>query len=275
MSTIVQMPVRVKPPPADTGETISPGCASFEIAMPLNGARMIVLSRFGLLHARPAAPPPAPAASIAAMRAASESTSACALIDLRRRRQPSLTQLHASDRASRVLPPSRTSFSRDGLRRAASACASDSASAALDVRIVEPREHLAFRVTAMPFFDVHLDDLAGDLRRHGGAPPGRDVARGVAARRPARRPLVRLTVPTSTSTGRSRVTHFVAANPPAEEARAVATSRPSEGSLTVRLAFDAERGQFVFEIGHGSDRDAMVQSSVKSPRDPWAIGEGR
>ena len=37
MSTIVQMPVRVKPPPADTGEIISPGCASFEIATPLNG----------------------------------------------------------------------------------------------------------------------------------------------------------------------------------------------------------------------------------------------
>ena len=45
MSTIVQMPVRVNPPPAETGDTISPGCASFEIAMPLNGARMIVLSR--------------------------------------------------------------------------------------------------------------------------------------------------------------------------------------------------------------------------------------
>ena len=44
MSTIVQMPVRVKPPPADTGETISPGCASFEIATPLNGARMTVSS---------------------------------------------------------------------------------------------------------------------------------------------------------------------------------------------------------------------------------------
>ena len=45
MSTMVQMPVRVKPPPADTGETISPGCASFEIATPVNGARMTVLSR--------------------------------------------------------------------------------------------------------------------------------------------------------------------------------------------------------------------------------------
>ena len=39
MSTMVQMPVRVKPPPADTGEIISPGCASLEMAMPSNGAR--------------------------------------------------------------------------------------------------------------------------------------------------------------------------------------------------------------------------------------------
>ena len=45
MSTTVQMPVRVKPPPAETGDTISPGCASFEMAMPENGARMMVLSR--------------------------------------------------------------------------------------------------------------------------------------------------------------------------------------------------------------------------------------
>ena len=46
MSTIVPMPVRVNPPPAETGETISPGCASFEMTTPSKGARMIVLSRF-------------------------------------------------------------------------------------------------------------------------------------------------------------------------------------------------------------------------------------
>jgi len=45
MSTIVQMPVRVKPPPAEIGETISPGCASFEIATPLKGARTTVSAR--------------------------------------------------------------------------------------------------------------------------------------------------------------------------------------------------------------------------------------
>ncbi len=44
MSTIVQMPVRVKPPPADMGEIISPGCAFFEVTMPAKGARMIVSS---------------------------------------------------------------------------------------------------------------------------------------------------------------------------------------------------------------------------------------
>ena len=44
MSTTVQMPVRVKPPPADSGETISPGCASLVVITPANGARTMVLS---------------------------------------------------------------------------------------------------------------------------------------------------------------------------------------------------------------------------------------
>ena len=43
MSTMVQMPVRVKPP-EDMGEIISPGCAFLEVTMPANGARMIVSS---------------------------------------------------------------------------------------------------------------------------------------------------------------------------------------------------------------------------------------
>ena len=44
MSTIVPMPVRVKPPPADTGEIISPGWASLVVTTPSNGARMIMSS---------------------------------------------------------------------------------------------------------------------------------------------------------------------------------------------------------------------------------------
>src|SRR5438094_599463 len=44
MSTMVPMPVRVKPPPAEIGEIISPGCAALAITMPVNGARITVLS---------------------------------------------------------------------------------------------------------------------------------------------------------------------------------------------------------------------------------------
>ena len=75
MSTIVPMPVRVKPPPAETGDTISPGCASFEITTPANGARMIVLSRFVRSSAicRSAT---CTCSRAARMRASSESTAA-------------------------------------------------------------------------------------------------------------------------------------------------------------------------------------------------------
>ena len=39
------MPVRVKPPPAEIGDTISPTCASLETTMPVNGERTVQLSR--------------------------------------------------------------------------------------------------------------------------------------------------------------------------------------------------------------------------------------
>jgi hypothetical protein len=44
MSTTVPMPVRVKPPPAEMGEIISPGCASLVVTTPSNGARMTMSS---------------------------------------------------------------------------------------------------------------------------------------------------------------------------------------------------------------------------------------
>ena len=43
MSTMVQMPVRVKPPPAEIGEIISPGWALRSTTTPANGARMLML----------------------------------------------------------------------------------------------------------------------------------------------------------------------------------------------------------------------------------------
>ena len=50
---MVQMPVRVKPPPADTGEIISPGCAALAITTPPNGARMRMSSSSRRCKARP------------------------------------------------------------------------------------------------------------------------------------------------------------------------------------------------------------------------------
>ena len=41
MSTIVPIPVRVKPPPAESGETISPTWAALAITTPVNGARTV------------------------------------------------------------------------------------------------------------------------------------------------------------------------------------------------------------------------------------------
>ena len=40
MSTRVQMPVRVKPPPAERGEMISPAWAALSITTPEKGARI-------------------------------------------------------------------------------------------------------------------------------------------------------------------------------------------------------------------------------------------
>ena len=76
MSTIVAMPVRVKPPPADIGETVSPGCASFEITTPANGARTSRSSSGCWLSATWLRETPT-SAFAAASRACSAATSAC------------------------------------------------------------------------------------------------------------------------------------------------------------------------------------------------------
>ena len=41
MSTMVPTPVRVKPPPAEIGEMISPDCADLATITPSNGARTV------------------------------------------------------------------------------------------------------------------------------------------------------------------------------------------------------------------------------------------
>ena len=75
MSTRVLTPVRVKPPPADTGEIISPSSASFEMATPSNGARMTMSSSW-VRNTSISRSATTTCSRDRAMRAASESTSA-------------------------------------------------------------------------------------------------------------------------------------------------------------------------------------------------------
>ena len=172
MSTIVQMPVRVKPPPADTGDTISPGCASLVTATPLNGARMIVLSRSVCCIADLAFRDAHHLARGGDARR-HRIDIGLRLIDFRLRHDTLLHQLRAAaERDARVgepdlvfrdVAPRRLGLRlRERQRRPR-------------IRIVQAREHLAF-LDGHALLDVHLDDLAGDLRRDGGAPARRDVA---------------------------------------------------------------------------------------------------
>ena len=61
VSTMVQTPVRMKPPPALTGEIISPGWASVETATPLNGAADDSVLQGGSVARRSRARPRPPA----------------------------------------------------------------------------------------------------------------------------------------------------------------------------------------------------------------------
>ena len=127
MSTIVQIPVRVKPPPADTGEIISPGCASLEIAMPSNGARTTMSVR-SVCRARTIVSVTCTCWCATAMRAFNESTSPCASSTsalpttfscIRRERRSSVSSACLSRASSSAAP-----------RCAAASCASATASAA-------------------------------------------------------------------------------------------------------------------------------------------------
>ena len=164
MSTMVEMPVRVKPPPAETGETISPGWASLEIATPANGARMIVSSSSWREDGGAAARHLDVAAAAARRRASRLSACAWAV----------------SSADCEATPPAVSSRlrSRSFCARVRLASVSASAfSAALELRlgeleleprlaVVEPGQDLAL-LDLHPLFDEDLGDLAGDLRRDG------------------------------------------------------------------------------------------------------------
>jgi hypothetical protein len=131
MSTIVQMPVRVKPPPAETGDTISPGCASFEIATPENGAR-ITMSSMAVCCRATCCSATAICSRSEATRATRAFTSAFALSISAAVTRPSFAR--RSRRACTRRASSRRTSASGTARRAASSCARASASAA---RIVE------------------------------------------------------------------------------------------------------------------------------------------
>ena len=249
MSTIVQMPVRVKPPPADTGEIISPGCASFEIATPSNGARTIMSARsvslrgdLALGDLRPAAAP--------ARSAPSASRPSPAPCRPRRGRRPSPSPAARGGSSCRSASRSRASSSA-AARRAAVSCACGDGQRRAQLRVVEPREHLAL-LDGLAFLDEDLEDLAGHLRRHRRAPPGRDVARGVQDRARRRAAAGRaVTVAILTGAAWTRWSRTSRRPRPRATTTTIERNRSRRGRRRrARVMVDLERSEVVFEIGH-------------------------
>ena len=173
MSTIVQMPVRVKPPPADIGEIISPGCALRSTTTPPNGARIWCLS------------------STAAVRCASSRAvcaCACAWPQLRAQHADPGLGLGQVGLAGDSFFCDRL-WTRARMRSASSQVGSDRGGGGLGgggarlrqrevlfgQHAVEPRDDLA-GLHHHALLDQHLDHLAGDLGRDRRLAPRHDIA---------------------------------------------------------------------------------------------------
>ena len=259
MSTIVPMPVRVKPPPADTGEIISPGCASFEIATPSNGARTAMSAR-SVCRRLTRLSATSICCCATAMRALSDSTSAA------RRSSSALPidllldeLLAAAERQLRFAQP-RFVFRGAAARR-------------LELRLARPpalpatcessslRQHLPL-FDRLAFLDEHFEHFAGDLRRDRRPPPRRHVARGVqhGARRGAAAGLRRR--PTAVLTGDRLQRGSTSTQPAAaehDERRARRRSTRPRRLLPARARLiDTQRGEVVFEIRHSSPATLIV-----------------
>ena len=171
MSTMVPMPVRIDPPPAEIGEIISPGCAAFTVTTPANGARTMVLSSW----------------TWAALKDSWATRTALAWLEVRAREASDCVRAASSAEALVSFSSSISCwrlYSRVGigarclrLDRCARA-GSDLRAPKLDLharfRIVERSEDFA-SLNALAFLDAHFTDLAGDLGGHGGLAAGRDV----------------------------------------------------------------------------------------------------
>ena len=114
-----------------------------------------------------------------AMRALSDSTCALRRIDFRPPDDLFLDQLVETVLAS-ARPPEPHFVLRRGAARRAQLRLGDRQRRA-DLRVVQPGEDLAL-LDRLAFLDVHLEDLARDLRRDRGPAAGRDIARRVQHR---------------------------------------------------------------------------------------------
>ncbi len=179
MSTMVQTPVRVKPPPAEIGEIISPGCALRSTTTPPNGARIACLSSTAALRC----------ASSRAVSSCDCDCRSCAVSTPTRAsvlvRSASLAKFFCDRLWVRVrmrVASCRSAVIMAAAASAASARERASAEVVFGEHAVEPGDHLA-RLHHHALLDQDLDHLAGDLRRDGGLAArhhvaGRDEAAG-------------------------------------------------------------------------------------------------
>ena len=175
MSTMVQMPVRVKPPPAETGEIISPGCAALAITTPPKGARICMSSSRRRCTAK------LRSATMPSMRA--RSRRACKPSRARRSRSRSarLARLRSARFPVRVDVQLRlANVDADLFERRLGGGQLRFAERQLGAgdAVVEHRQQLAF-LDHHALFDEHFEHLAGGLRADGRLPPRHHVAAGV------------------------------------------------------------------------------------------------
>jgi hypothetical protein len=164
MSTMVQMPVRVKPPPAEIGETISPGWAALtEVA-----ARH--------LEARLADPHlPLGVQEVGVGRVVGE----LGVLDRLVAEVAAGVDLLIAPPLGAGLVRLRLGHLLVGQGRLGLGLSLSEAGAG--VAVIEPGDDLA-GLDVLAFLDEHLGDLAGDLAGDGGLAAGDDVAGGVQQR---------------------------------------------------------------------------------------------
>jgi hypothetical protein len=179
MSTMVPMPVRVKPPPADSGDTISPGCAALAITTPANGARTTVLSTPIAGDGQAAARHLRVALRGGDLRAQGVALGH-GLFELRARDQL-LADQRAEPRGIRLGLLQLRLGADDLALRGGLQLRRGEIALGIGIDRIQRGHHLA-GLDPLAFFDQHLAHAAGDLRRHGGHPSRHHVAAGIQYR---------------------------------------------------------------------------------------------